>query len=471
MYSLRVFYEKVVNLFVVLPSSGVSFAFLDGIRAFAVLFVLTTHSWWLSGHPNITFRLPIANNEINITPLFAMMSNGVDLFFVLSGFLLSQAWIRADFEGKPRPSLKKYFKQRFFRIVPAYYACLFLTLLFFTPQLINPNEIYSWMGLRNLFIHMGFQQYNFLGTTSSYNINAPFWTLTIEVMFYLMVPWVSWLFFRNRWMIALPGAIALTIIWLVLCRYSLNPLIDFLISTSGRKDVNNLAVRQYLSTEFPSHLVAFAAGMTAANFVVRSQLKIKQSQFYQVLISPRAGKFYFVAGWLIVLYFMNKLGSLAIHYWAWQNFKLQTDYSFDSSLYYYMERIPFGIGFSLIVAGLVLGGKWLQTCFSFFPLRFIGLIGYSIFLWHNAIIHLFITYPAIINVPLPQRFPALWGAAFCAVVLIATGSFLAIEKPFMLYGRRKAKSSLPAKPTHKLELEMVSLALPQEESSLEKTRS
>lgn len=45
---------------------------------------------------------------------------GVQLFFLLSGFLLAQAWIRADALGLPRPRLGPFYARRAQRILPAY---------------------------------------------------------------------------------------------------------------------------------------------------------------------------------------------------------------------------------------------------------------------------------------------------------------------------------------------------------------
>ena len=47
-----------------------------------------------------------------------MMSSGIDLFFVLSAFLLSQQFLRADFMNRERPSLRRYYRTRFLRIAP-----------------------------------------------------------------------------------------------------------------------------------------------------------------------------------------------------------------------------------------------------------------------------------------------------------------------------------------------------------------
>jgi peptidoglycan/LPS O-acetylase OafA/YrhL len=428
--------EKLTQWFLVTSSSGNNVQYLDGIRAIAVLFVLVRHSWWLGGHPDLIIKIPLFKDALNLTPVVIMMGNGVDLFFVLSGFLLAQNFIRSDFSGKPRPSLKNYFKHRFFRIAPAYYCCLFLTLLFFTPQFIQPSAIYSAQGLRVLTAHLLFMQYNYLPATGSYGINSPFWTLTIEVMFYLMLPWVTVLFMRQRWKIFFPLSIVVAFSWLFITRQGYNPLI-WVVKLINGDDTNPVLINYYLSTEFPTHIVAFSAGMMLANFYVRQKLGYT-TRLFERLTSSLAGKIYFFGGAALILYMMNKLGSLSIYYWFWPDYKQVSDPSVDANFYYYMERVPFGIGFTLMLAGLIWGGPWLKAVFSIWPLRLVGILGFSIYLWHSPLLYLLQSYPAIQTLPAPQKFPFLLGAVTLAVLLISIGSFLLVEKPFMIKVRHKS---------------------------------
>ena len=84
---------------------------LDGLRGIAVGLVLLTHFW-----PNVGYwRIVLPFTEIGWI--------GVDLFFVLSGFLITG--ILLDSVGHPH-YYKKFYIRRAFRIFPLYYVFLIL---------------------------------------------------------------------------------------------------------------------------------------------------------------------------------------------------------------------------------------------------------------------------------------------------------------------------------------------------------
>jgi peptidoglycan/LPS O-acetylase OafA/YrhL len=95
---------------------GVHWPDLDGLRAFAILLVLARHS--LRPFVSETIYQPVAAlGSMDLTPFLLNGWTGVDLFFVLSGFLIGrQAW--------RRDGLARFWFRRVTRIVPAYWACL-----------------------------------------------------------------------------------------------------------------------------------------------------------------------------------------------------------------------------------------------------------------------------------------------------------------------------------------------------------
>lgn len=126
----------------------------------------------------------------------------VDCFFVVSGFLIFRSYQNSS-------GLLSYFNKRIRRIYPAYLTVVLLSAIFLPLLADATRQLYfSSVWFRYLFANLGFV--NFLQPTMPtlfmanplHVINAPLWTIKIEVMFYLSVPLIFFLMRRwNRWLI------------------------------------------------------------------------------------------------------------------------------------------------------------------------------------------------------------------------------------------------------------------------------
>jgi peptidoglycan/LPS O-acetylase OafA/YrhL len=141
---------------------------LDGLRAVAVLLVCWHH--WMPKR----FHLGIHWG-----------STGVDLFFVLSGFLITGILLacRRPIEAGKQGVLftaKRFYARRFLRIFPLYYAVLALATVGLS---LEPGILVSlWTYTFNL---VGAWRGALSGTLVSH-----FWSLAVEEQFYLLWPWV-----------------------------------------------------------------------------------------------------------------------------------------------------------------------------------------------------------------------------------------------------------------------------------------
>jgi peptidoglycan/LPS O-acetylase OafA/YrhL len=84
---------------------------LDGLRGFAILLVLLLHSFYVP-------RVPASKLYAKFQYLFSLGWTGVDLFFVLSGFLIGSILLEA--RGS-KSYFRTFYVRRFFRIIPIYY--------------------------------------------------------------------------------------------------------------------------------------------------------------------------------------------------------------------------------------------------------------------------------------------------------------------------------------------------------------
>lgn len=145
---------------------------LDGLRGVAALAVFGVHFQQVSG---IRFG---SLGPLQIDRLLENGNTGVALFFALSGFLLSLPfWERGAVSG--RTPWLAYLARRLARILPAYYLCLTLLVVW--------NELWRTEADLTDALRHYLLIYNFWDS-SFYSINPPFWTIGIEVQFYLILP-------------------------------------------------------------------------------------------------------------------------------------------------------------------------------------------------------------------------------------------------------------------------------------------
>ena len=178
---------------------------LDGIRGMAIVGVVVYNSFKLAGGwtaPKIRGQgvdwwwWPLGGGRL-----------GVDLFFVLSGFLLFFSWraVRRR-NGRRTGSIAEFARGRVIRIVPPYYAMLLVYVPLWAPELLDGAE-----GLWHLVLFLTVQQFNEPQLPNLFN--TPLWTLTVEVQFYVVLPVVAFLIAKTRRVTPLLAALALTLWW------------------------------------------------------------------------------------------------------------------------------------------------------------------------------------------------------------------------------------------------------------------
>jgi len=172
---------------------------LDGVRGLAVLMVLAYHFLRL---PMFTVAqgTPMATVDRAWIQGFGIGWIGVNLFFVLSGFLITGILLES------KHSISRYFRnfyaRRGLRIVPAYFAFLIL-LLYVLPVVIpaetagvralREHQLWFWTYLLNLRSY--FDATPLGGTPYLY---GHLWSLMIEEQFYLVWPAVVMVLSRGR---------------------------------------------------------------------------------------------------------------------------------------------------------------------------------------------------------------------------------------------------------------------------------
>ena len=167
-------------------TTGRHIAALDGVRGLAVVLVLLEHLF--VRNPNPAGSWPVRF----VALLFSSGWVGVDLFFVLSGFLITG--ILYDTQRGPR-FFRNFYARRALRIFPLYYALLFVLIAVSTAQ------GYHWY-LKGTLLYLTYLHTLWIGgvgyTTAPWvNINH-LWSLAVEEQFYLVWPLLVFLLKTRR---------------------------------------------------------------------------------------------------------------------------------------------------------------------------------------------------------------------------------------------------------------------------------
>jgi peptidoglycan/LPS O-acetylase OafA/YrhL len=320
-----------------------------------------------------------------------MGDSGVKLFFLLSGFLLFLPFARALLFDSSWPSLRRFYIRRVLRILPGYYVALFLIFLFMGPEVFQPANLHTlWMfvTLRNDF-------------SNSYQMPVPiFWTLAIEFQFYLLLPIIAWLMHPivqrgtlRRRMLKLTLCLLAILAWGMLTRYW-----GVMIANTSQLDSllpHSIAdtIKPYIYGKAGKYFDVFALGMLICITYVFAQHAPSAERLKTILrnLSP----FLFICGLIELLgmgiwnYYVLYI-HLTFHFLdPYQNFLVNYKDVF--------MPIGYGLGYGLCLLSVLHGPSELKQPFEWAPLRWVGLISYSLYIWHYPLMIYFIwdTLPKI----------------------------------------------------------------------------
>jgi peptidoglycan/LPS O-acetylase OafA/YrhL len=191
---------------------------LTGLRGVAALIVVWFHMKDALSHRGFEFHIPLI-----IDRLFFNGGHSVDVFFVLSGFILTLTYRHWFGKAVGAVHFRQFLQRRFARIYPLHFVLLLLVVAFVI--------VARGMGLST--VH-GLERFDF-ATLPQYFLlvqawgpfldgigewNPPAWSISIEVLAYLVLPYLVWLTVRGagrfRWLLLGAAAAAgLVCNWLV----------------------------------------------------------------------------------------------------------------------------------------------------------------------------------------------------------------------------------------------------------------
>lgn len=350
---------------------------LDGWRALSILLVLFSHSSLTFGFP------PQLEAFVRWMPSGGF---GVQVFFVISGFLITFLLLR-EHQRSGTISLRGFYQRRILRIVPAY--ALFLTTIFVLTAVTGLTyDGFQWLRLltwtTNFFGHMPWP-------------TAHIWSLSVEEQFYFLFPF---LFLR-----AIGNKRALVLI--VLVPIMLSPIFRVLeYLRLGKPFVTHYSFFTQADSIAWGCLLAIVCAYHANWIDHWMRLLAKYLPIIAILV-------------IAVPHVLTRLflvGPLTV--------------PFASSLY------SIGIGL-LLLHSLKMPNTWYFRPLNTRAAQLVGLWSYSIYLWQQPFCAPFELY-GLTNAPRILQFP-LW---LVPAVLCGVASYYFVERPFL---RLKDRASGAAK--------------------------
>lgn len=162
---------------------------LDGIRGLAIMGVLCSHGVGLSGlfdGPNSSLAEKLLRYAC--VPLWG----GVDLFFVLSGFLITGILLRTKTADN---YFSSFYARRVLRIFPIYYLVLTLSVTMGHISAAFAAQLPQWASWKfTYFLYIQNWPVFWHGQKNMSGIWGPYWSLAVEEQFYFIWPLVVFLF-------------------------------------------------------------------------------------------------------------------------------------------------------------------------------------------------------------------------------------------------------------------------------------
>jgi peptidoglycan/LPS O-acetylase OafA/YrhL len=366
----------------------------DGLRGIAIVMVVVFHTWLFSWY---TPALSVAGHPIPIDMFLRTGYLGVELFFMISGFVLFFPYARAALGSGKAPGLRTFVGRRFFKIVPSYALALLATTLVAIPVVKSAPGL-----LGSVFNHVFFFQ-NFYNDKLG-DVNSVFWSLAIEVQFYLIFPLLAIVFVRSPFVVA-PAMVAVALWYryhVASCCLQIEPV----------------------TRQLPAFLDVFACGMAAAYALVWLRAKVPNLERYAPLFTLIAA------------------GALAAG--------LALLASADAVAYVPggKERWLLGDRTLFALAGAVLGlasclaSAWWRRILANPAFLFLAIVSYNLYLWHTLVLIWMWQHGVPPAATANPHDDPHWKAVYIplgwlACLSIATAITYFIERPLLRTGRRQ----------------------------------
>jgi len=285
----------------------------------------------------IAILLVVFYHNFGFTQYFFFGWLGVDLFFVLSGFLITDILLKTV--NKPG-YFKNFYAKRVLRIFPLYYLSLIVFLLIL-PRIKDfpldfsfyvDHQWWFWTYLQNWFLI-----FHDVGNTTT--AIQHYWSLAVEEQFYIVWPFIIFLIRKPTWLLAIAGLLLVGVICTRLYMWTIQI-----------KDLNYFGLYTYTRID---------------GICIGSMLAILQFMRSPFIKKYFTGLVLLLAALNFIFYFINK------------------QYEFTYPYLAIVGYTTFAMLFAIVVHEVIQGeNKVFNFLLNIKPLRFFGKISYGLYVFH-----------------------------------------------------------------------------------------
>ena len=362
------------------------YVLLDLLRAFAAISVIIYHV--------------IEHFEWKTFPIdgplvwFRVGWMGVDLFFVISGFVITMSALGLLDRLEASGFRRSFAWRRLLRIAPLHYVTCVIFLIAIRSDLLFQSGVVTNVLAHALFVHN-------LSSDWAGAINGPNWSVAVEMQFYLLMFIFAPKLLRVRAWKVIASLVLIAWMWraFAVCVTPLN-------SPLGTYELF------WLSTQLPGTLDQFACGILLAILVRAGAL-----EWLRTKLGELGAVMAVVGATIVVLYIMSSVFWLHAEYW-------------DSLYMVVFWRTLESCAFALVVASACIIKVPRIASLILAPLLYLGTISYGLYLWHLFVIE------SLKGIPGLQAADAL-PLVLLLTFLLAAGSWHLFEKAFIAAGHRR----------------------------------
>ncbi|MBD3327923.1 acyltransferase family protein [Candidatus Peregrinibacteria bacterium] len=341
----------------------------DGIRGIAALLVFLFHFLTLNQLDQLQA------GYLNLTAFAKAGHIGLDIFFVLSGFLIFRSIYKNGMN-------KEYFQRRILRIAPIYYVALFVVIFLMHPDLLT-NTAGRW----DIFTHLLF--IHSFDANTYYGINPVLWSLSVELLFYLFLP-AFFILSRKKSYLILLYAIAM-----ILGAYVYR---DYMSTFNEALDSTDKIV---FTENFIGRLDQFAFGIIASWACIKLNIENNWKKLITIVIGG-------IGLWL-VFYGLNIFAELG------------GSFREVYHLHMFLHSL-IALGTALFLYAIANTYSIIQKIVDNWILKFFGIISYSFYIWHFIIIEQLVNLETLSS-------KEIFIYSLLSVTALSAVTYYLIEKP------------------------------------------